>query len=539
MIPQSRREQLISQDVGEELVVYDQQTHVAHRLNGTAALVWRLADGKRTVAEISSILHDTTGSPDDEALVRLALSELDSSGLLVHGLPKIDEPMTRRRLLSLSAALVPVVASIGVPSAQSAQSRYRWPTILEIFPERGPVGGGTSVRIHGEKLDGATKVTFDGIDALAFTVVNATRITATTPPGTAGKKAVAVTVNGLTDTASIFTYSEVTSVTPATGAGAGGTSVTIAGVGFAGATKVTFGGTDAAAFTVVSDTSITATTPAGTTGSVDVVVTLDGGEIVTLVEGFTYAGLNQTFTYNGTDDTSGAPSPQSLVIPAGVTSIVVDAFGARGAAGAASGGTGGLGGRIQTTIAVTPGETLTIFVGGAPPTDAPQFGGFGGGANSFGFGGGGGGASAIMRGGPGGTPLVVAGAGGGGGSNSGGNGGSGGGATGGAGATTNGNGGGGGGTQSAGGAAGTSIHGLPGAPGAFMLGGAGAPGTGGDGGGGGGGYYGGGGGASSNDGGFVGGGGAGGGSSFSSGTSTTTTAGVRSGHGQVTVTEAG
>jgi hypothetical protein len=58
--------------------------------------------------------------------------------------------------------------------------------------------------------------------------------------------------------------------------GTTGTSVTIAGSGFAGTTAVSFAGTPASAFTVVSDTSLTATVAAGTaTGPVS--VTAPGG----------------------------------------------------------------------------------------------------------------------------------------------------------------------------------------------------------------------------------------------------------------------
>lgn len=54
----------------------------------------------------------------------------------------------------------------------------------------------------------------------------------------------------------------VTNVSPNTGPYAGGTSVTITGTNFTGATAVSFGGIPAASFTVVNDTTITATTPA-------------------------------------------------------------------------------------------------------------------------------------------------------------------------------------------------------------------------------------------------------------------------------------
>ncbi|KUL52349.1 cell shape-determining protein [Streptomyces sp. NRRL F-4489] len=67
----------------------------------------------------------------------------------------------------------------------------------------------------------------------------------------------------------------VTSISPAHGAPAGGTAVTLTGSGFTGATLVRFGpnGTN---FVIVSDTLITAKTPAGT-GTVNVTVTAPTG----------------------------------------------------------------------------------------------------------------------------------------------------------------------------------------------------------------------------------------------------------------------
>jgi hypothetical protein len=69
----------------------------------------------------------------------------------------------------------------------------------------------------------------------------------------------------------------ITSVSPSSGPGAGGNTVTITGSFFTGATNVTFGGTASPNFTVVSDTSITATVPSGMGGMVSVAVTAPGG----------------------------------------------------------------------------------------------------------------------------------------------------------------------------------------------------------------------------------------------------------------------
>ena len=82
----------------------------------------------------------------------------------------------------------------------------------------------------------------------------------------------------------------ITAIRPASGPLAGGTSVTITGTGFTGATAVDFGSTAAPTFTVNSDTSITATSPAAASvGPVDVTVTTPAGTSVTgSADQFTY-----------------------------------------------------------------------------------------------------------------------------------------------------------------------------------------------------------------------------------------------------------
>ncbi len=81
---------------------------------------------------------------------------------------------------------------------------------------------------------------------------------------------------------------EVTGISPTTGAAGGGDTITVAGSGFTGATDVRFGGTSAAAITVDSDTQITATSPADT-GTVDVTVVTPGGTSATSpADQFTY-----------------------------------------------------------------------------------------------------------------------------------------------------------------------------------------------------------------------------------------------------------
>ena len=156
------------------------------------------------------------------------------------------------------------------------------PAVTGISPSSGPVAGGTQVTITGTSFLGATAVKFGATAATSFTVNGDTSITATSPAGT-GTVDVTVTNSGGTSTtgaADQFTYQpppSVTGVSPNSGPTAGGTVVSITGQNFTGATAVKFGASSATAFTVNSATSITATSPAGSSGTVDVTVTTPNG----------------------------------------------------------------------------------------------------------------------------------------------------------------------------------------------------------------------------------------------------------------------
>ena len=106
--------------------------------------------------------------------------------------------------------------------------------------------------------------------------------------------------------------------------------------------------------------------------------------------------LAQTTTYNFTG------SPQTYTVPAGVFNISIEAYGAQGNSNAQS-VAGGLGGYATGELSVTPGEVLTIYVGGGGTVSTT--GGYNGGGDA-GFspcgaamGGGGGGASDVRQGG--------------------------------------------------------------------------------------------------------------------------------------------
>ncbi len=82
----------------------------------------------------------------------------------------------------------------------------------------------------------------------------------------------------------------MSSISPNAGTSVGGTPVTITGTGFLAGATVMFGGTTASDVTVASGTTITATTPAHTAGSVNVVVSNSDTQSGTLANGYTFTG---------------------------------------------------------------------------------------------------------------------------------------------------------------------------------------------------------------------------------------------------------
>ena len=203
------------------------------------------------------------------------------------------------------------VTTPGGTSASSANDQYTYvavPTVTSVSPSAGPTGGGTSVTITGTNLTGATAVKFGATNATSFTVNSATSISSTAPAGSAGTVDVTVTTAGGTSATSAndnYRYAAaptVASVSPTAGPTAGGTSVTISGTNLTGASTVKFGATTATSFTINSATSITATAPAGSAGTVDITVTTPAGTSATSAnDNYRYAAAPTVTSVSPTD----------------------------------------------------------------------------------------------------------------------------------------------------------------------------------------------------------------------------------------------
>lgn len=129
--PRTRSEKLLLQELPDEVLIYDLERNEVHCLNGSAARVWALCDGERTVAEIAQLVAPDLEGATGESLVWCALDQFTARHLLEEAtdeLEDVDRPaeLTRREMvvgLGLLVGLaVPVVESIVSPPAALAQS---------------------------------------------------------------------------------------------------------------------------------------------------------------------------------------------------------------------------------------------------------------------------------------------------------------------------------------------------------------------------------------------------------------------------------
>ena len=231
-----------------------------------------------------------------------------------------------RRLKLLFRAIVAVMAI--VPSMLALQavagqgaSAATVPTVTSLSSNSGQDTGGDSVLIFGTGFTGAQQVTFGSLPA-TFIFFNDTELEATAPAAPVGVVNVTVTTSNGTSAispADQYTYVSplaVSGVSPNAGPAAGGTTVAVIGSGFTGATEVLFGSTPAPSFTVDSDGQITATTPAGTAGTVDVRVQTPSGESAASTDDqYKYVANPCTTTITGTNATQ-------LTVTSGETCLV-------------------------------------------------------------------------------------------------------------------------------------------------------------------------------------------------------------------------
>jgi len=176
------------------------------------------------------------------------------------------------------------------------------PVVSGIAPTSGPSDTNIPVTITGTGFTGASAVSFGTTPASGYTVVDDSRIDATSPKLAGGVYDVTVTTPaGVTAAVPVSVFTSVAPVTvigitPAEADPAGGLLVTITGTGFTTATSVLFGDAvsnlDGFFDSIDSDTQISVAVPPHDEGVVDVrVVTPDATSPASAGDKFTYKPL--------------------------------------------------------------------------------------------------------------------------------------------------------------------------------------------------------------------------------------------------------
>ncbi|MCA8940335.1 MAG: IPT/TIG domain-containing protein, partial [Planctomycetes bacterium] len=173
--------------------------------------------------------------------------------------------------------------------------------VFSVVANNGPAAGGNTVTLNGVGFSaGTSTVVFGANAATNVTVISDGSLTCDVPPGNEDTTVNVAVMNdlGVATLVNGYSYDDfaLDSIMPANGPVAGGEMITLSGLGFAtgGALTVTLGGNAATGVTIVNDTTVTALTPAGLSGtSVDVVVT-SGNGVLTLTGGYTYDAMEIT-----------------------------------------------------------------------------------------------------------------------------------------------------------------------------------------------------------------------------------------------------
>jgi len=135
MLSRARQKNLVAEEIGGELVVYDLERHQVHRLNRTTSWVWRHCDGHTPVAAMAAELERELGLPANEHVVWVALEQLERARLLCERLARSPEErrISRREVVAFSlvgaaALLLPGCDSITAPRRTSRSAEEALPS---------------------------------------------------------------------------------------------------------------------------------------------------------------------------------------------------------------------------------------------------------------------------------------------------------------------------------------------------------------------------------------------------------------------------
>lgn len=126
--PLARKSDIVIQEFGSEILIYDLRANKAFNLNQTSTLIWQLSDGDKTIAEIAEDISKKLSSPVNEEFVWLALEQLRKEKLVENDteIAGLYQGVSRREIIRRvglgTLVALPLVSSLVAPMAIQAQS---------------------------------------------------------------------------------------------------------------------------------------------------------------------------------------------------------------------------------------------------------------------------------------------------------------------------------------------------------------------------------------------------------------------------------
>lgn len=123
----SRQSDIVVQEAGNEILIYDLRSHRTLFLNETAAIVWRSLDGATDIKSVAFELSRKTKSEPNEEIVWLTIDSLGKEDLLENAkLPSPVSGLNRRnavkRIGMATMIALPLITSVVAPNAANAAS---------------------------------------------------------------------------------------------------------------------------------------------------------------------------------------------------------------------------------------------------------------------------------------------------------------------------------------------------------------------------------------------------------------------------------
>jgi hypothetical protein len=125
LLPKARSSGLVVEEVVDEVLVYELETHQARLLSPQTAKIWRLCDGQQTIEDIAEELAVAQSVVEETIQELFAAELLDAS-------PEKSVPdgecadLSRRSVLTQGAAATlfaaPAIVTISIPTAAAALS---------------------------------------------------------------------------------------------------------------------------------------------------------------------------------------------------------------------------------------------------------------------------------------------------------------------------------------------------------------------------------------------------------------------------------